>query len=258
MKVLLGVPHNGTCVWESSRAAWRCSKDHEVEVVGLPTSLLAMGFNSLLCEALNRNEDGSGVELFAMLHSDLSPQGFWLDTLIEELVEKDAHLVSATAAIKDARRLTSSGLAHPKWRWRPWRRFTINELADFPETFSVEDIDEEGLVLLHNTGCWVADVRKPLFHECDKNGELRAFFTINDRCVRNKDGRWMAEVEPEDWFFSRRLHDLGARTYITRKVTTLHYGLGEMDNVTPGGNDNDDDVFRLWGLDMLEAAHASE
>lgn len=258
MKVLLGIPHNGTCVWKMSQAAWRCSQDHEVEVLDVPTSLLAMGFNVLYSEALNKNEAGEGVELFAMLHADLAPKGWWLDTLIAELLAKDAALVSAVAAIKDGRRLTSSGLALPGFPWRPWKRFSINELNGFPETFNAEDIGYPDMVLLHNTGCWVADLRNPLFHEEDENGCLKAYFTINDRIVRDKDGKRRVEVEPEDWFFSRCLHELGAKTYVTRKIVTHHYGLADTDNFTPGGDEEDDVVLKMWGDDLLEAAHAHQ
>jgi hypothetical protein len=239
-----------------SEAAWRCSANHEVEVMAIPSSLLAMGFNILYAEALNKNEAGNG-DLFAMLHGDLAPCGFWLDALVDELVAKNADLVSAVNAIKDNRRLTSSGVAIPGITWKARRRFTIKKLAEFPETFNAADAGYDGMVLLHNTGCWVADIRKPLFHEADEYGELKAFFTINDRIVRKgADRQWRADVEPEDWFFSRRLHELGANTYITRKVVTRHYGMAEMDNQAPGQEDEDVQLEGIWAEEFLEAANA--
>lgn len=258
MKVLLGIPHNGTVVWNMSEAAWRCSQSHEVEVMNIPSSLLAMSFNILYAEALNRNEDGEDV-LFSLLHADLAPQGFWLDVLVEELLDRKADFVSAVNAIKDVRGLTSSGIAVPGEAWKPLRRFTLKELDGFPKTFNASDIGYENMVLLHNTGCWVADVRRPLFHAEDEDGCLKAFFTINDRVKRHgKYRKWRADVEPEDWFYSRRLHELGAKTYVTRKVVTHHYGLSSMDNQEPRGQEEDDELIRMWGEELMEACRVSQ
>lgn len=100
----------------------------------------------------------------------------------------------------------------------------------------------------------MADIRKPIFHAEDENGCLKAFFTINDRIRRKgKDRKWQAEVEPEDWFYSRRLFDLGADTYVTRKVVTRHFGLSEADNCTVRGQDEDDELLRMWGDELMEA-----
>ncbi len=239
MKVLLGVPHNGTVSWAAAQSAWRCSADHKVEVSNLPTSLLALGFNCLYTQALNRNEAGDGITHFAMLHSDIAVDGYWLDTLLRIMSERDADMVSAVNSIKDDRNLTSTAIALPGESWRPWRRFTMTEVLDMPATFNAAEACYEGAVLLHNSGCWVADLRKPLFHEADEDGELRAFFTIRDR-VRRRDGQWVPEVESEDWFFSRRLHELGADTYVTREVVTHHFGLAELDNQTDRGTFSQD------------------
>jgi len=223
-----------------------------VQVSNLPTSLPTSAFNALLCEALNANEAGDGVTHFAMLHADLAVDGFWLDTLMDVMEERDADLVSAVNAIKDARRLTSSGVALPAYAWKPLRRFTMYELVRWPMTFDAAQIGYEGFVLLHNTGCWLADLRRPVFHEADERGELRAFFTVNDRIVR-KNGKWAAEVEPEDWFFSRRLFDLGAKTIVTRRVLTCHFGMEEHDNWTDNGTrKHDTEVDAEWTRDIKE------
>jgi hypothetical protein len=194
-----------------------------------------------------------------MLHGDLAPEGFWIDTLVRNLLDKGADLVSVANAIKDERRVTSSGVAYPGYPWMPWRRFTMRELAKYPSVFNAADIGYEGLVLLHNTGCWIADVRKPLFHEEDEDGCLKAYFTIRDRIKRSShDNKWVPDVEPEDWFFSRRLHDLQANTYISREVVTHHYGLGECDNQHESGNEMDIDVISLWGNLLREVQHADQ
>lgn len=259
MKILLGVPHNGHVTWQSSQAAWKSSAKHEVQIANIGSSLLALGFNSLFADALNRQESGDFVECIAMLHSDLAPPEFWLDTLVEIMESKQADFVSVINAIKDDRGITSSGVGLSGHTWQPWRRFTIRELAGWPETFNAADIGYSGYALLHNTGCWLADLRKPLFHQEDEHHQLRAFFTINDRVIRHK-GKWKAEVEPEDWYFSRRLFDLGANTYVTRSVVTRHTGSREYTNVPDWGtNIQDTDLMREWedigGPTKQEASH---
>jgi hypothetical protein len=227
-----------------------------VQVVDVSSSLLALGFNSLLAEALNRNEAGDFVEAIAMLHMDLSAEGFWLDTVADIMEEKQADFVSVINAIKDDRGLTSSGIGFVEYPWAPWRRFTMRQLANWPKTFNAADIGYPRMALLHNTGCWLADLRKPLFHEQDENGELKAFFTINDRVVK-VDGKWKAEVEPEDWFFSRRLHMLGAKSYVTREVVTHHFGTCDYRNVPDWGTRIEDtDVIREWKGVFSEDEHA--
>jgi hypothetical protein len=246
LKILLGVPYNGTVNFSSCQSIWRGSAKHEVQVASLPSSLLALAFNTLLAEALNRQEAGDFVEGMAMLHADLSADGFWIDKLVEIMEEKQADFVSVINAIKDDRGVTSSGIGLDGHGWKPLRRFTLRQLANWPATFNAADIDCDG-PLLHNTGCWLADLRKPVFHQQDERGNLKAFFTINDRVVR-RNGKWKAEVEPEDWFFSRRLHELGANTYVTREVTTHHYGHRDFTNTCDWGTRIEDtDVMAEWG-----------
>jgi hypothetical protein len=246
MRILLGVPYNGQVAWQSSQAAWRSSQKHEVQVAAVPSSLLALGFNTLLAEALNRNEAGDFVEGMAMLHMDLAPEEFWLDKLVEIMEAKQADFVSVINAIKDDRGLTSSGIGFMEYTWTPWRRFTMRKLANWPKTFNAADIGYPRMALLHNTGCWLADLRKPLFHEQDENGELKAFFTIKDRIVK-VNGKWKPEVEPEDWFFSRRLHELGANSYVTREVVTNHFGACSYRNVPDWGTRIEDtDAMAEW------------
>lgn len=262
MKILLAIPHNGTVVWNMAQSAWKSTNQHEVQIANLPSSLLALGFNNLYAEALNRNEAGDFVELFAMLHGDISPEGPWLDSMVQILLDKAADLVSAVNAIKDGRGLTSSGLGVPGEPWMPLRRFTMRQLQQYPKTFNAADLGCPDQVLLHNTGCWIADLRRPIFHADDENGCLRAFFTINDRIVKKRvEGvrKWVAEVEPEDWFFSRRLHEMRANTYVTREVVTHHYGMSEVDNQQDRGNNTDVDLELCWkAREEEEAASAGK
>jgi len=256
------MPHSGQVIWDTAEAARNCSKKNHVEIQGVPTSLPTAAFNTLLAEALDRNEFDHDIDMFAMLHADVAPEGPWLDVLIDEMMMTNADIVSAVNVIKDDRAVTSSGVSLPGVPWLVWRRFTLTELAEYPETFNQDDIGFGGMALLHNTGCWVADVRKPIFHEEEEIDGLlhtRAFFTVNDRIVRkSKEVRRKAEVEPEDWFFSRRLHELGVNGYITRKVVTNHWGLAGVNNRDIYGLPTDVQVTAMWAEKLKEVADACQ
>ena len=217
--ILLGQPHNGmVCAASADSVRMATSKLDVRAIPSGPSSLLANGFNWILCEALN---DESCTHL-AFLHGDLAPQWYWVDVLAEEMDRTGVDFISAVAAIKDERGLTSTGVAHPEVTWSSLRRFTTTEMMELPETFFIEDTLYPNCILLHNSGCWLADLRSPVFKQMDGN-ELMAHFEIRDRIICDS-GRFKAQVEPEDWFFSRKLHELGANTCVTRKVVTKHYG----------------------------------
>lgn len=243
--VMLAIPHNGTLHWGAAEAQYRATTLHQVRIHNMAGSLLANQFNHLLCAALNEAEQGAITHL-AFLHADICPEDFWIDKLMAELEETGADFVSVVSPIKDVRGLTSCGIADPRISWHPKKRFTMRELAKLPETFSIEDTDFPDDVLLHNSGCWIADLRKMLFHQTNEDGSLKCFFTINDKVIRNE-GKWVPMVEPEDWFFSRRLHECGARTFVTRKVKLSHAGLMEFRNDSAWGDwEHDKDTEKFW------------
>jgi len=248
--VLLGCPHDGTISWGAGQSVWRGSRNHNLLVQGMAApSLLAMGFNSLWADALTRNENGE-ITHFAMLHSDIGAGEFWIDTLMRIMEERKCDFVSVINAIKDNRGVTSSGLAIPGISWKPWRRFTMKQLYLMPPTFDVTEIGYPDFVLLHNTGCWLADLRNPLFHERDEEDNLKLFFRISDR-IHKSNGCYKVNVEPEDWFFSRRLHELGAKTCMTREVKTTHLGRSEWENQEDWGTYTEDiDLIRDWNDDI--------
>jgi hypothetical protein len=206
-------------------------------------------FNAVYCTALNSAEQGRCTH-FAMLHSDIVPDHGWLDVLLEEMDRTGAHLVSAVAPIKDRRGVTSTGIGNPDNRWGPFRRFTVRELENFPETFNADDAGYPGGILLHNTGCWVADLRKPEFFETDEQGHLRAMFAFPRRVKREPmlNNIWHNACESEDWYYSRQLHDLGCKTYVTRKVKLYHKGSADFPNRGAWGSylKGDDDTRLYW------------
>jgi hypothetical protein len=244
-KILVGQPHNGMITDGAARGALNASKNHEAKILWHGGSLLAAGFNHLYCSALNMFNAGE-ITHFAMLHADISPCSFWLDILVEEMDRLSADFVSTVVPIKDERGLTSTGVGLFGVDWNPVRRFTMSEIMELPETFSISDTSYPEHVLLHNSGCWLADLRNPLFHAEDADGVGIVSFTIRDRILKKAD-TWEYQVEPEDWYFSRRLYDQNARTFATRKVSVNHVGHSMYPNDRAWGTQKVDEQIReLW------------
>jgi hypothetical protein len=172
-----------------------------------------------------------------MLHSDVIPvePGF-IGIMLHHLRQAGADVLSAVMPIKDDKGLTSTALlpdsACAGWKTDPVRRrrLTLREAEKLPVTFDAHDVAtlfnprnapdrrESALdpCLLVNTGLMLVDLSKPWVEQ--------AHFQINDLVYRRPDGRFDADVEPEDWFFSRRAHQLGARVCATRAVKAQHAG----------------------------------
>jgi len=216
-RALLAMPGYGKQTSGAGRGFWRASRNPESIVFdGRSGSLLAANFNASWCNALNLVHAGHEVKYFAMMHDDIEPRDFWLDDLIDELEAKDLDVLGVASPIKDRKGLTSLAIDGGN-TWRPKCRMTLREVASLPETFTSEDI---GGPLLINTGCWVC--------RFDSAWVKKVHFEINDRIVFNKvTNRYEAEVEPEDWYFSRLCHELGLRIGATRKIPLSHRG--EMD-----------------------------
>lgn len=226
-RVFLAMPGYGRQTASAGRALWRASRDmDQVRVEYKAGSLLANNFNSLWCSALNAMQEGDRVDYFAMLHDDLGLEDGWLDALIAELEACDLDVLGVVAPIKDTRGLTSVALHKPGDNWRPKCRLSMQEVHQLPETFTSSDV---GHPLLINTGCWVCRFDMawaPLVH-----------FEINDRIVVDKKtGRYEAQVEPEDWYFSRLLHELHLRVGVTRKLPVFHRGELDFTTAKPWGS----------------------
>jgi hypothetical protein len=69
------------------------------------------------------------------------------------------------------------------------------------------------------------------------------FFTVNDRIMLDRDGEYVAQVEPEDWFVSRIWHELGLKIGCTRKINLNHQGRTAFPNDRPWGTSTYD---REW------------
>lgn len=243
--VMLAMPHNGNVAFGAAEGVFRPSRQHDIILANHQTSLLALGFNTLLCQAMNAYEKGEITHL-AFLHADVAPESWWIDKLMDVIEEKEADFVSVVTPIKDSRGLTSTAIGLPDEPWYPMRRLTMHEVHQFPETFDAKDIGYEDEILLHNSGCWIADLRSDIFRQTNEDGSLCAHFTLRD-LVAKVDGEWRAYSESEDWFFSRRLHELGARTFATRAVMLNHVGNFHFPNHMPWGtNSADFDSSERW------------
>jgi hypothetical protein len=209
-------------MWESSvRGIIQASARHQVHAINNSNGW--DDFNHLWAQALNAMEAGE-ADLFAMLHTDVCPDPGWLDTLVLEL-EGGFDMVSTAIPIKDDRGVTSCGVGDFREIGPAFRRWTVGELFDMPPTFTLADTEygaDPFKYTLHNTGCWLIDLKHPSLMATDENGDLRAWFDFPTKVSRGPDGKWRNRRESEDWFFSRKIHCLGLRTAITRKVTLYH------------------------------------
>lgn len=240
----IGQPSYGSVVPESATAYWLASiRDPQIGGVayelridrnGPRGSLLAQGHNAIWCWALNAEKDGQQVDYVGMLHSDVCPQPGWLDVLIEELESHDLDIIGAAIPLKDQHGLTTLALEREDGdTWSPLCRLTLEEVFRLPPTFTADDI---GHPLLLNTGCWIC--------RFDPSWARQVYFTINDRIVFDRSlDRYVAQVEPEDWFFSRLLNEIGLRVGATRKVKLIHEGPYAFSNVQPWGDQRYDEAF---------------
>lgn len=237
--IVLGMPGYGKQSAAAGLGFWRaCENMDGVWNYYQNGSLLAANFNQLWCLALNLVHRGERVDYFAMLHDDVGPERFWLDKLIDELEAKQLDVLSVVVPIKDTRGMTSTALERECDPWCPWAKLSMHDVYELPETFTEEDT---GRKLLLNTGCWVA--------KWNQDWCRTVHFEINDRIVWNKQlDRYQSQTEPEDWNFSRQLHEVGSpgsatehlrplRIGATRKIKVEHDGGMKFTNDKPWGSD---------------------
>jgi hypothetical protein len=197
------------------------------------SSLLAFAHNSLLCIALNNRPT---ISHLLINHADIVPDPGYLKTLYDEMLRTGAGVVSVLMPLKDRKGLTSTALlpdfAAADWNSRPRtytrRRVTLHEAMTLPETFGVNELaacfgqTAETAALLVNTGLMLIDVQQAWAE--------RVHFEINDAIDRAEAGNFVADVEPEDWHFSRQLAQLGVKAVCTRKVKAIHVGRANFPN----------------------------
>lgn len=240
--VCLGMPSYGQCTDRAASALYRPTRradQFDVKVWGLSSSLATGNMNGLWCWALNTARKGR-CDYFAMQHTDIEPEEFWLDILIDELEARQLDVLGVAAPIKDQRGVTSIAMDRTDGNtFKVHGRLTMKEIWRLPETFTSEDI---GHNLLINTGLWVCKFRE--------SWARKIHFTVNDRiCIDPKTGDYFAQIEPEDWFVSRLYHELGLKVGCTRKVRLEHRGTMAFTNEIPWGNEFDKEYLDKSVLD---------
>jgi len=251
-KIMLAFPGSNLCFGAAKGLMQATLGAHDVEL-----EQSGMGWddmNRLWVHALNRAYQRK-VTHFAMLHSDITPSPGWIDLLADELDARDGDLISAVAALKNEQGLTSCGIGAASNPWQPLRRLTMHELMAMPETFGITQTEHPQRYLLHNTGCWLADLRKPLWRTVDENNCLVAdlSFPIRGRVLPS--GEIVHERESEDWHFSRKMAELGAKTFVTRRVSTIHFGQKGFRNDHAWGTLEHDEATReKWEPDVQKPA----
>jgi hypothetical protein len=208
----------------AAKALWgthcRASSAIQCMPVAEQCSLLANGFNRLWARALRHREE-LGVTHFAMIHSDIDPEMWFLEKLHAILVESEADVVSVVAPLKSEHGLTSTGAIDLDDPERQIRRLSLREVHGLPETFSADDLPWPNHMLAVNTGLWICDLRKPWCED--------VCFTVTDKMVKgqlpgDKFPYWFANALPEDWGFSQDLHRWGCKVMATRAVKLQHHG----------------------------------
>lgn len=226
-RIYAGVPHlhgieHGTMVALLNTCT---ARPHLLDVDYHPSSLLAMGFNQLWCNALNARKYG----YFLLLHADISfrTRGF-LDVMLRELERNKLDAIHVPQAIKDGRGLTSTGLGNGNDPWARIRRITLTELQELPPTFVLQDAVEllgktghvpEPPVFCPNTGCLLVKLGR---WSWDFPG-----FTIQDKLETRVDDRGRCYRHPvtipEDWNFGFWMQRKGLRVGGCRKVRADHH-----------------------------------
>ena len=220
-------PNSGAIMPSCVEGLANATARHHTELCLSQFGDVAHNFNMMWCAALNGRAE-QGYTHFAMLHSDIRIAPRWLDTLLDEMDRVDADVMSTVIAIKDARGLTTTGIRYPGvWGTR---RFTMAEIMQFPETFSIADVgDPETELLAINTGAWVC--RLPAAGWPDQ------FPGFTDKyMVKWHEGQAVAYFDSEDWLFSEWCASQGLRVFATRKPEAYHIGAFEYGNNSRWGS----------------------
>lgn len=187
------------------------SRRHRIVPAAQPGSLLGKTFNQLWIGGVL-----SGCDYFAMLHADIEPDIYWIDTLVQELEDTGSDVLSATVLIKNDTGEYSTGLGHPG---RPCHyRLTSDHFDALPVTFDSDDLRRvSGRTgnLCVNTGCWVCRLKQSWTRQVHFNVTTWIDWTQDPP---------RAESIPEDWAFSHMVRSLGGRVRGTKLVGTTHHG----------------------------------
>lgn len=216
-RVFLALPNNHTIAnetWQSVLDSGR--PDLFVYTWRAENSLLAHNFNGCIAKCLGMG----GFDYYAQIHADVGAEKGWLGAMVDELEANSLDALHAVVPIKNGSGLTSTAVAYSDDEWGLERRITVRELAELPTTFDInvirERYDPNATRLLPNTGCLMLKCSDWLY---DFPG-----FSIQDRITRTDDGKWKAEVVPEDWNFGHWAARNSVSVGGTKAVKITHWG----------------------------------
>lgn len=239
--VFLGCPHyGGNLTWDVARRIFReGTQDYHLHLGTAPYSLLNLNCNRLWCLALNQRAT-LGLKWFAMLHSDIVPEQWWIDRMIAIAQKHDADFLSAVVPHKGTSGKTSTAIAHATWTHGSFSNLTMAQVShpDFPDTFDIHgaadalerlpgDLRVSGVprvALFANTGCMVCRVDKPWSE--------KVFFQCMDG-IKNFNGEWQPLCISEDWMFSNRIAMSGGKVMCTRLIALQHWGQSAWESPRP-------------------------
>lgn len=219
--IFLGLPLGSRQCDIGAAMSWcaMCSRRPDRYDIKLSRGMLGYTFNNLWKDALNLRADG--CTHFAMIHSDVEADDWWLDTLWDIIHERNADMVSAVISLKDGEQNTSTGIQAREGG--QIRKLNFKEVWKLPETFSARDVDPTGnSVLALNTGLWIADIHKPWVDE--KVGNELVFSWTSRGGIRYVNGEYESWVHSEDYIVTPELGRRGCVMLATKAVTPGHWG----------------------------------
>jgi hypothetical protein len=247
--VFLACPtYDGSLTSFAARSIYAtASREHQIYTAIGDFSLVALNCNRLLCQALNTRAKHD-LKWFAMLHSDIGPEPWWLDLLVAEAERHGADLLSAVVPIKSEQGLTSTAVLLPGGLLGAFYRLTTAQVLhpDFPVTFDIEgavdalarlpeelrcpDLPREALLV--NTGCMVMRLNRPWADERLWFDDLNAIVRVN--------GQFEAVCKSEDWHFSHRVAQEGGKVMATKAIRLVHRGVADYSSQQVWGKRRDE------------------
>ena len=227
--VFLAKPRSGAMVHaDSARAAYNATEEAgSVIICDYESSILPFCFNNCWVIMLN-NRVKLGLTHFAMIHGDVCPEDWWLDTMITEMGRAGADIISAVIPFRGDTGLTSTAISDPGDSIRQ-RRLTLTEAFERGTTWT-----EPGLLV--NTGLWVARL------DPENRWYEDVCFRQTDWLIQTKSGSFKALTLSEDWDFSRQCIARGLKLYATLAVR-LYHGSKHSHNHNPWGRWDRDEAY---------------
>jgi hypothetical protein len=192
-------------------------------------SLLPTNCNNLLATALNHRVSND-LDWFAMQHTDVEPEPWWIDRLIAIADEQNADLVSALVPVKNESGSYSTVIAAPRDPYGYFTQLNSRQVyhQTFPSTFGITEAAEalESLpgdlrvenvprsALLVNTGCMIYRLSHWRYGVRFRN--------LDD--LIEQDGVFRTVHQSEDFYFSQSVAECGGRVMATRLVHVKHHG----------------------------------